>query len=236
MNIHIYPKEELLAAWSHDKELFHLNAVNLPRCLRCGRPLNRHFPVNALSRALDVHICENCGTDEAMMDYLGLAQPMIAWHAVANGHLQPICKEDTVTLMPLCSFSHIFEGPKKIPPLSTLPCPASELVYSRSDYDGHKWWMNWFPCQREPVPPKLVPEINAFSEALIQLPEFQNLRSLTRTCKLYAERTTEPTEFNLYSETENFYIWLRLITREKDYNLYCHFYEKATAEFNHSSE
>lgn len=49
MNIHIYPKEELLAAWNRDKEHFQPDAVTPPRCLRCGQPLDRHFPVNALS-------------------------------------------------------------------------------------------------------------------------------------------------------------------------------------------
>ena len=234
MNIHIYPKEELLAAWNRDKEHFQPDAVTPPRCLRCGQPLDRHFPVNALSRALDVYICEACGTAEGLGDWAGKTIPLRVWHAVANGRLQPVEKSDSdiVTLTPQCSFSHVFDGPKKVPPHSALPCPVSELVYSRADYDGRRWWMNWFLCQREPVTPELVPEIDAFSDALMKLPELQTLRSLTRACKLYAEPTTEPTEFNLYGETEHFYIWQRLITREKDYNLYCHFYEKAATPTN----
>lgn len=42
----------------------------------------------------------------------------------------------------------------------------------------------------------------------------------------YAQPTSEPTEFNLYSETAHFYIWLRLITRHRDYNAYVHYYLK----------
>ena len=34
------------------------------------------------------------------------------------------------------------------------------------------------------------------------------------------------TEFNLYAETAHFQIWLRLITRERDYNLYTYFFAK----------
>ena len=37
---------------------------------------------------------------------------------------------------------------------------------------------------------------------------------------------SEPTEFNLYSETAHFYIWLRLVTRHRDYNAYVHYYLK----------
>ena len=36
--------------------------------------------------------------------------------------------------------------------------------------------------------------------------------------------------FNLYGESPGFYLWLRLITREKNYNLYVYFYGKSIAE------
>ena len=67
-------------------------------------------------------------------------------------------------------------------------------------------------------------------DLLLVRPELQNLRSLRRTCQLYAAPTGEPTEFNLYGESPTFCLWLRLITREKDYNLYVHFYDKSAAE------
>lgn len=41
----------------------------------------------------------------------------------------------------------------------------------------------------------------------------------------YAQTTSDSTEYNLYSETEHFHIWLRLITRNRDYNLYCLFFK-----------
>jgi len=52
------------------------------------------------------------------------------------------------------------------------------------------------------------------------------LDTLTRFCRGYAQPTSEPTEFNLYSETAHFYIWLRLVTRHRDYNAYVHYYLK----------
>ena len=51
---------------------------------------------------------------------------------------------------------------------------------------------------------------------------------MKRFCQ-YAEATSEPTEFNLYSETEYLYIWIRMITRFRDYNAYIYYYDKATA-------
>ena len=60
----------------------------------------------------------------------------------------------------------------------------------------------------------------------MELPEFANLDTLRTFCKQFAEPTSEPTEYNMYSTTEHFNIWLLLITRNKDYNIYVHFYLK----------
>lgn len=74
--------------------------------------------------------------------------------------------------------------------------------------------------------PELGQEIDAFQSQLLALPEFKTLWAMERMCRLYAQTTNEPTEFNLYAETAHFQIWLRLITRERDYNLYTYFYIK----------
>ena len=73
---------------------------------------------------------------------------------------------------------------------------------------------------------ELMQEIDGFQNVLMELWEFRSLRSMTRMCRIYAQRTSEKTEFNLYSETEHFNIWLRMITRERDYNLYVYYYLK----------
>ena len=74
--------------------------------------------------------------------------------------------------------------------------------------------------------PELGQEIEAFQSQLLALPEFKPLRAMEQMCRLYAQPTNEPTEFNLYAETAHFHIWLRLITRERDYNLYTYFFAK----------
>ena len=102
----------------------------------------------------------------------------------------------------------------------------SLVTYSRSDYDGRQWWRNWFGLPEDKPSEELSQEIDAFQKALMKLPEFQTLRDMRRMCGLFAARTSEKTEFHLYSETDNFYVWLHLITRERDYNLYVHYYLK----------
>jgi len=67
--------------------------------------------------------------------------------------------------------------------------------------------------------------MDTFQTALFDMPEFESLNTLRQLCQS-AEATSNPTEYNLYSETEHLSVWLRLITRYKDYNLYVHYYPK----------
>ena len=72
----------------------------------------------------------------------------------------------------------------------------------------------------------LAQKVDQFMDALLETEEFRSLGQMKRMCRACAEPTSDPTEFNLYGETASFYIWIRAITREKDYNLYVHFYLK----------
>ena len=49
---------------------------------------------------------------------------------------------------------------------------------------------------------------------------------MERMCRLYAQPTSVHTEFSLYAETAHSHIRLRLITRERDYNLHTYFFAK----------
>jgi hypothetical protein len=173
-------------------------------------------------------ICSKCGTDEAMRDYGGDPLPLTEWYAVKQGLVQPDQPEGCAVLRQECVFQRVFDGPKKTTPLSNWPVPESKVLHCRADYDGHKWWRTWHPCHDAPLGDDLCAEINDFSDSLMKLPEFENLDTLRFFCKENAAPTSERTEFNLYSETEHFYIWLRMITRERDYNLYVSFYMKRT--------
>jgi len=52
-------------------------------CPRCGHMRMRpELAANAVSRHFDVHICSECGTDEAMRDYSKDIRPLFAWFIV----------------------------------------------------------------------------------------------------------------------------------------------------------
>lgn len=106
--------------------------------------------------------------------------------------------------------------------------PVSEIVYSRSDYDGYKWWTTWHNKSGQKPASELVKEIDDFQNALFKMSAFKTLDTLRRFCR-YAHATSNPTEFDFYSETGHLYIWVRLITRFRDYNVYVHYYGKVAA-------
>ena len=167
--------------------------------------------------------------DEALRDACGQVLPMWEWYAFSCGGDLNL-HSDGPALTTACGFSHIYDGPQKQFPLNHLEYPVSELVYSRSDYDGRRWWTTWHHGSEERTVPELAEEIDQFTEALLQLPEFKTLDTMTRFCGASAQPTNDSTEFNSYAATEHFYIWLRMITRARDYNLYCHFYLKEAAD------
>lgn len=213
MKIKPNPKTLLETAWKADRKQFSPDAKTPPACLRCGKPLNPCLAVNALSRHADIYICESCGTEEALQDYTGCPPHLESWHAFTCGRLPKLAD---MVLTPACGFSEIFAKTES----------DTEIAYSRSDYDGYRWWTTWFDKHPEQVTPQLVLEIDGFIGALFKTPEFESLDTMSRLCSSYAAPTNDPTEFNLYSQTDHLYIWLRLITRNKDYNLYVHFYLK----------
>lgn len=71
----------------------------------------------------------------------------------------------------------------------------------------------------------MTQEIDGFHNGLFEMPEMKTLDTMRRFCS-YAQPTSSHSEYNLYAEAEHFYIWLRMITRTKDCNLYVHYYIK----------
>lgn len=126
---------------------------------------------------------------------------------------------DVVVLRKSCPFPELFERTKNV------RRPEMEEAYSRSDYHGH-WWTTWFPVYPASTKEQIA-EINDFHNSFFELPEFKNLNRMVAACDAgKAEPTGYPSEYNLFSETEHFNIFIRLVTRYRDYNLYMHYFRK----------
>lgn len=223
MKIELYPKSMLEKLWKADKKWFSEGIGQKPACLRCGGPLDDRLTVNSLSRYAKIHICPQCGTDEAMRDYGKAVMPFEQWYGVTSGRIDKLQENKNPVLTTACSFMDIFQN-QNDSDQHKIGRPDCETAYSRSDYDGYRWWTTWFPCRKEPTSENLSKEIDRFQNALFRMPEFQTLDTMRKLC-IFAESIGH-SEFNLYSETPHFHIWLRMLTQPQNYNLYVHYYEK----------
>ena len=228
MDIRIYPKNLLLARWQEDKKWYKTAADKPTKCLRCGQPLPLKLGHCALSRYIDVQICSGCGTEEAMLDWDGKALPLRDWYAVRQGLVSADITQGDVTLVSTCGFKEVFDQPRRAVWGHPNGFPMSELCYVRADHNGYRWHNTWTDCQDKPDDPTLLRELDDFYNSLIELPEFKNLSALRKACRCYAEQPEidDPNTYHLFAETLHFHVWLRLITRERDYNLYGHFFYK----------
>lgn len=85
--------------------------------------------------------------------------------------------------------------------------PRTEVAYSRSDYDGQRWWTTWFTAREELKTQERTKEIDQFMESLFALPEMASLEAMRKMCRVYAAPTSERTEFNLFCDTDHFHVW-----------------------------
>lgn len=202
------------------KDLWNIDLNNLERkphryCLRCGHQLRKSLIENPLSRHIGVHICPRCGEDEALRDFTHDPLHLKQWYAIREGWHERLSYSEEHLIAPSCTFKDIFCKPMR-----------EKYLYSKSDFDGYKWWHRWLTCNDiEPIS-QMTDEWNEFNNGLFRLDEFKTLDDMSTLCNSAAEVTSDPTEFNLYAKTDHFYIWIRLITRSGDNNVYVNYYLK----------
>ena len=106
--------------------------------------------------------------------------------------------------------------------------PKAEVGYIRADFNGYRWWNTVWPVNKALETPEIVAEIDAVYDAFLR--DFPSLEAVRRYCRERAEETSCDTEFNAYLEMPLGFYWLRLITRDRDYNLYLHCISKVALE------
>lgn len=122
-----------------------------------------------------------------------------------------------------CPFTEVFEEGLEVQGFgSRYP---RKLVHIRADYDGIKWWNTVWPCHDELATPEIRREVDAVYSALIAKDAFADLNALRSFCARFPKALASETatdEYNFYFKGTYCHYWLRLITRDKDYNLYLH--------------
>ncbi len=126
-----------------------------------------------------------------------------------------------------CPFPEVFEEWEQ-PEGSWNKVPRKKIGHIRADYQG-RWWNTVWPCHPDLATEEVKAEIDQVYEALTAENALKDLHTLTDFCKAHPEACVErqfQSEYNFYLEGKTCNFWIRLITRERDYNLYLNAFAK----------
>lgn len=135
-------------------------------------------------------------------------------------------------LKTVCPFPKVFED---LEPSGSLRGgdPRRKIGHIRADYDGHRWWNTIWSSHWDLATAEMKAEMDRTYEALTASGALCDLNTLRRFCWSHPEAQHSPEaddEFNFYLVGETCDFWVRLVTREKDYNMYLNAYAKGAAE------
>lgn len=106
--------------------------------------------------------------------------------------------------------------------------PRRKIGHIRADYQG-RWWNTVWPCHPALATKEIAAEIDRVYEALTAKDALKDLSTLARFCEAHPEACADPEfrqEYNFFLVGEACDFWLRLITRNRDYNLYLNAFTK----------
>lgn len=104
-----------------------------------------------------------------------------------------------------------------------------ELGYIRAEYDGRKWHNSIHQVHDHLGTLPMCHEIDAVYDTLISEHMFPGLKALRSFCAGFPQaRANRDGDYDFYLEGALCWYWLRLVTRDKDYNLYLHAFLKET--------
>lgn len=106
--------------------------------------------------------------------------------------------------------------------------PAAKIGHVRADYDGRRWHGQYFPCRNELRTEPFNVESQKIYGGLVT--KFKNLDLLYAFCLKHPGARIGPYEYVFYISGEAADYQVRLINREKDYNLYLHGFAKTRKE------
>lgn len=124
-----------------------------------------------------------------------------------------------------CDFLKVFENTAPLEaPYEYQIHPVAKIGYVRADFDGHRWWGQYFPTRDALKTTAFSAESQKIYNDFVA--EFKNLHQLGEYCLKHPNAKISPDEYNFYISGEVADYWLRLTTRSGDYNLYMHGFVK----------
>lgn len=124
-----------------------------------------------------------------------------------------------------CDFSEVFLT--MAPGEDTLDCreyPVTKIGHVRADYDGRRWYGQYFPCRDDLKTDAFKKESQEIYKEFVT--KFKNLDLLRKFCLEHPESRIGQDEYNFFINGKAANYHLRIITRWRDYNLYLHSFSK----------
>lgn len=111
----------------------------------------------------------------------------------------------------------------------TFPVPKLKIGHIRADHDGWRWHNTVWPCHRDLATPKICKEIDRVYDQLTATDALKDLPALREFCQSRPEACIDKEfheEYNFFYVGRHCDFWIKLTTREKDYNLYLNAHSK----------
>lgn len=127
-----------------------------------------------------------------------------------------------------CPFPEVFEDAETVEGCS-FPELRRKIGHIRADYDGWRWYNTVWPCHEALATKEVCKEIDHVYEALTAPEALKNFGVLQKFCADHMDACISKEygdEFCFYYVGTLCAFWIRLITREKDYNMYLNAYIK----------
>lgn len=98
-----------------------------------------------------------------------------------------------------------------------------KIGHMRADYANGRWYNTVWPCHEELCTQEVAKEIDWVYDQLIGKQCFPDLMAMKQFCYTHPEAAVgekDQDEYNFFYVGEHCDFWIRLITRNNDYNLY----------------
>ncbi len=128
-----------------------------------------------------------------------------------------------------CPFPEVFEDMEYVEHIFGK-VPRRKIGHIRADHNGYRWWNTVWPCHPALATKEAAAEIDRVYDTLTAKDALKDLSTLVRFCAAHPEACADQEyhqEYNFYLEGETCDFWIRLITRERDYNIYLNAFAKS---------
>lgn len=124
-----------------------------------------------------------------------------------------------------CNFRSILETKNlKINSISCMEQPICKVGHIRGDYDGCRWWCQYFACHEHLKTARVKAEIDRVGAYLIEDLLKDGLSAVCELCKAHPEAKIGENEYKFFMNGSECNYLIKLITRSKDYNIYVHIF------------